>query len=75
VSFWVDAVRDLGFPAAVCLILLWLGKDMVKSVTNELAHKVDGLGADVKDMKEAMIALLEYFRNGPAPKAMKRHKR
>jgi hypothetical protein len=66
-GIWLEAVRDIGFPAAVALILLWAGRSLVDKVTNDLGHDIKGLGQDIKEMKGAMIALLEHFRNGAPP--------
>jgi len=66
-DIWIQAVRDLGFPAAVALILLWTGRQFVNRLTNDLGHDIKGLGQDIKEMKGAMIALLEHFRNGAPP--------
>ena len=85
---WVEAVRDIGFPAAVALILLMCGQKFVNKVANGIGENVKELikiaavaetaakvadrisqdmAGDVKEMKEAMVATLEYFRNGKPP--------
>jgi hypothetical protein len=61
-SEWSNFIKEVGFPAAVTFILVWQMRHYGDRILNDVYH-------ELREIKEAMVALLEYVRKNGLPRS------
>ena len=57
-----EAVRDIGFPAVIALLLFWQLQKMTSALSNDLRHSLDRVADSLAEVREVMVAVLEHLR-------------
>lgn len=59
---WVRAVREIGFPSAIALLLLWQMLFQVPHEIDRIVRRLDAMEAAYAKQSDALIALLRERR-------------